>query len=253
MFKILGDRPLPLRTAPLVLKCEGSTPLATVCVIFCAAIQGESRGGEVGTVRLFRKRLGEMLLEDGVISGEDLEAALEHSKQRLVPVGRALLELGRVDEALLSVYLEKQLGESLVERGLLNHEQLDRIVTRSQALTEPLGSMAVRFGYLTDEDLAQLMALDYGLPCLRLRQLKVDPDTARLLPPELALQALFLPIDITGDVLSVATARPYDEIMVRDLEESTGMSVSLVVVPEQELRAAIRHYNPEVKETPDES
>lgn len=189
-----------------------------------------------------------MLLEDGVISGSDLEAALEHSKHRLVPVGRALLELGRVEEALLSVYLEKQLGESLVERGLLNHDQLDRITARSQASGEPLGRMAVRYGYVSDEDLAQLMALDYGLPCLRLRQLKVNTDTARLLPQELALQTLFLPIDIAGSTLSVATARPYDEIMVRDLEESTGMSVSLIVVPEHELRAAIRHYSPETKE-----
>ncbi|MCU0613131.1 MAG: MSHA biogenesis protein MshE, partial [Candidatus Eisenbacteria bacterium] len=65
-------------------------------------------------MHLFRKRLGEMLLEDGVISGEDLESALECAKRRLVPVGRALLELGRVDEALLSIYLERQLGESLV-------------------------------------------------------------------------------------------------------------------------------------------
>ncbi len=197
------------------------------------------------SVHLFRRRLGEMLLEDEVISGEALEAALEHAKRRNVPFGRALLELGLVDEAVLSVYLEKQLGESLVERGLLNHAQLEQVAARAQASGEPLGRMVVRYGYVTDEDLAQIMAMDYGLPCLRLRQLRIDPAIARLLPPEIAMQTLFLPVDVAGDTLSVATARPYDEIMVRDLEETTGLNVELIVVPEQELRAAIRYYNPE--------
>lgn len=206
-------------------------------------------GNEVGIVHLFRKRLGEMLLEDGVVSGEDLEVALEHAKRRLVPVGRALLELNLVDEALLSVYLERQLGEALVERGLLNHAQLDHLLSRAQALGEPLGRMVVRYGYLTDEDLAQVMAIDYGLPCLRLRQLKIDPAVAQLLPSELALQSLFLPVDLAGKTLSVATSRPYDEIMVRDLEKSTGFNVELIVVPEQELRAAIRYYNPDERDT----
>ena len=196
-------------------------------------------------MHLFRKRLGEMLLEDRVISGENLEAALEHAKRHVVPIGRALLELNLVDEALLSVYLERQFGESLVERNLLNHAQLDVAQAKAQASGEPLGRILVRYGYVADEDLAQIMALDYGLPCLRLRQLKIDGATVRLLPPELALQTLFLPVDVSGNILSVATARPYDEIMVRDLEASTGLSVELIIVPEQELRAAIRYYNPE--------
>jgi len=221
-----------------------SVPLCR-CEIRGYGSHGVHGRNEVVRVHLFRKRLGEMLLEDGVISGEDLESALEHAKKLLVPVGRALLELRLVDEALLSVYLERQLGESLVERGLLNHTQLEQVSAKAQALGEPLGRLVVRYGYVTDEDLAQIMAIDYGLPCLRLRQLKIDRTTVRLLPPELAMQTLFLPVDVSGNTLSVATARPYDEIMVRDLEASTGLNVELIVVPEQELRAAIRYYNPD--------
>jgi hypothetical protein len=45
--------------------------------------------------------------------------------------------------------------------------------------------------------------------------------------------------------MTVATARPYDELTVKSLEESSGLKVALIVVPERDLRAAIRYYLPE--------
>jgi hypothetical protein len=45
--------------------------------------------------------------------------------------------------------------------------------------------------------------------------------------------------------MTVATARPYDELTVKSLEERTGLKVALIVVPERDLRAAIRYYLPE--------
>lgn len=195
--------------------------------------------------QLFRRRLGEMLLEDGIVGGEDLEQALEYAKRTSTPLGRSLLNLDLVDQSTLAVYLERQLGESLVERGLLNHGQLEDVCKRAQKNEEPLGRVIARLGYADDEELAQIMAEDYGLPCLRLIHMNVHHGAARIVSREHALKTLFLPVDIADDVLTVATARPYDELTVMALEERTGLKAALIVVPERDLRAAIRYYLPE--------
>jgi hypothetical protein len=195
--------------------------------------------------QLFRRRLGEMLLEDGIIGGEGLEHALEYAKRTSTPLGRSLLSLELVDQSTLAAYLERQLGESLVERGLLNHSQLEDVCERARKNDEPLGSVIARRGYADDEELAQIMAEDYGLPCLRLIHMNVHRDAARIVTREHALKTLFLPVDIADEILTVATARPYDELTVKALEESTGLKATLIVVPERDLRAAIRYYLPD--------
>jgi len=181
-----------------------------------------------------------MLLEDGIISGEGLERALKYAKETTTPLGRTLLDLGLVEESTLAVYLEKQLGESLVERNILNHDQLEDAYSKSQANDEPLGRMLVRLGYVDDDELAQIMAEDYGLTCMRIGHLKIDRNVAEIMSRKAALGTMFLPVDMTEGVLTVATARPYDEVTVKALEEGTGLKTTLFVVPERELRAAIR-------------
>jgi mannitol/fructose-specific phosphotransferase system IIA component len=195
--------------------------------------------------QLFRRRLGEMLLEDGIIGGEGLEHALEYAKRTSTPLGRSLLDLQLIDQSTLAAYLERQLGESLVERGILNHSQLADVCERAQTNGEPLGRVIARRGYADDEELAQIMAEDYGLPCLRLIHMNVRRDVARIVSREHALQTLFLPVDISDDVMTVATARPYDELTVKALEEGSGLKATLIVVPERDLRAAIRYYLPD--------
>jgi len=74
--------------------------------------------------QLFRRRLGEMLLEDRRIDGDELLKALNYSEKNSIPLGRSLLALGLIDKEVLALYLEKQLGESLVERSIMNHAQL---------------------------------------------------------------------------------------------------------------------------------
>jgi hypothetical protein len=127
----------------------------------------------------------------------------------------------------------------------LNHSQLEDVCVRAMENDEPLGRVIARLGYADDEELAQIMAEDYGLPCLHLIHMNVHREAASIVSREQALKTLFLPVDLSDDVLTVATARPYDELTVKALEDGTGLKATLIVVPERDLRAAIRYYLPE--------
>lgn len=60
------------------------------------------------------KKLGDMLIEAGVIDRMQLHAALGHQKQWGGKIGSILMEMGFIDEKSMASVLEKQLGEKCV-------------------------------------------------------------------------------------------------------------------------------------------
>lgn len=62
-----------------------------------------------------RKRLGEMLIEAGVLDVDKLEAALREQRKWGHPLGRIIVELGYVTEATLVQFLAKQFGVPTVD------------------------------------------------------------------------------------------------------------------------------------------
>ena len=54
------------------------------------------------------KKLGQMLLNDGLISIDQLDEALEYHKKNNVKVGAALLDFNYITDEILSEYLSTQ-------------------------------------------------------------------------------------------------------------------------------------------------
>ena len=96
-----------------------------------------------------KKRLGDILIEAGLINSTDLASALEYSKKKSLKLGEALKELGLVNEHELSKALSRQLGIPLVdlERIVLDPslaEVLPEIIARKH-LAIPLGKRGREF------------------------------------------------------------------------------------------------------------
>lgn len=64
-----------------------------------------------------KKRLGEILLEDGLLSRESLEEALEHQKREGGLIGQILIQLGLLTEEDLISVLARQLGMPYLPLG----------------------------------------------------------------------------------------------------------------------------------------
>ena len=62
-----------------------------------------------------RKKLGEMLVEEGIVTAEDVEAALVDQRRRGGRLGRILLERGQLSEGTLLDLLSTQLGVPRIE------------------------------------------------------------------------------------------------------------------------------------------
>ncbi|HCJ66706.1 MAG TPA: type II secretion system protein GspE, partial [Elusimicrobia bacterium] len=63
---------------------------------------------------VLKKRLGDLLVDLGIISREQLQQALEVQRQTGGKLGRILIQLGFVTEEVLLYFLGKQAGVSYV-------------------------------------------------------------------------------------------------------------------------------------------
>jgi len=81
------------------------------------------------------QRIGEVLLQDGRVSAQQLEEALRQQKQIRARLGDLLVELGFVTEEDIHWALgklDRRLGEILRDKGLLTEQDVDWVLGRQQ-------------------------------------------------------------------------------------------------------------------------
>jgi len=71
--------------------------------------------------------------------------------------------------------LNKQLGELLVERGLITVEQLEEALNKQRQKGGLIGEILVDMGLVKEEDIAQTLTAQYGFPYLPLSNYDIDP------------------------------------------------------------------------------
>jgi hypothetical protein len=138
-----------------------------------------------------------------------------------------------------------RLGDLLVSKGFITNEQLGEALVESRQTQELLGLVLLRRRWIFEDELARTLAQQWTLPYLNLRTVGVDAGAMRLLPAEVGMRTMSVPVRFLDGAVQVAFADPSDQ---RALEEvrSHLRKVSLAVAEltdiqmlwQQALRAA---------------
>ncbi len=148
----------------------------------------------------------------------------------------------------LSRRSSKVLGTLLLERGALSSTDLERLLEIQRETGERLGELAVRTRLVEPEVVARALSDQLGLPFLP-GPLKPEPSAVRLVRGAFARQRRVVPIDLSGRILTVATADPLDLSTVDDLQFLSGRRVRPVVTTPSAVRDGLRlAYEGEVTE-----
>jgi type IV pilus assembly protein PilB len=137
---------------------------------------------------------------------------------------------------------QDRLGDLLLREGLITQEQLQRALSEAGSSGTRLGSALVRLDFLGEEDLIRMLARYYRVPAVDLNRVEVDPKIIRLVPSEVALKHLVLPLRRVGRTLTVAMVNPTDLGAIDDLKFVTRFEIDPVVVGEVTLRKHLDQY-----------
>jgi type IV pilus assembly protein PilB len=137
----------------------------------------------------------------------------------------------------------KQLGEVLLERGVITHEQLNLAIEyQKKHKGFLLGEVLVELKFATEKDIAQALTCQYGFPYLPLASYEIDPAVINSVPEHVCRQFCLIPIDKIGKSLTLAMSNPLNLQAAEDIELITGCTVQAFVSTTSDIKQSIDKY-----------
>ncbi len=131
------------------------------------------------------------------------------------------------------------LGTLIFRAGLLPAETIENALEEGVKTGRRLGEILIERGLLQEEDLTRLLAGQKGLPFVSLRSEPIDPAATRLLSEDQARLFSALPIGFEEGLPLVAVADPTNDVLNRNIREALGQDVRFVVAGRSELNEVI--------------
>jgi len=138
--------------------------------------------------------------------------------------------------------ISKQLGELLIERGILTQRQLEKALMVQRERGGLIGELIVELGIAKEEDIAQALTVQYGFPYLPLTNYEISSDIAAIIPARVARQYMLIPVDKIGNNVSVAMSNPLNVQAIEDLELLTGCNIQTFVSTSSDIKREIEKY-----------
>ncbi len=142
----------------------------------------------------------------------------------------------------------ERIGELLLQEGLVTREHLDDALDLQRATGARIGYTLVKLGHVNELALTRVLARQYRIPAVDLTRSDIDPALVRLVPPDVALRHLVLPLKREGRVLYVAMADPTNIRVIDDLKFRTRSDIYPVIAGEYTLRNMIERMYPDPSE-----
>jgi type IV pilus assembly protein PilB len=135
-----------------------------------------------------------------------------------------------------------RLGDLLVREGLITREQLDQALAEQRNTGARLGYCLVKLGLVQETEITKALARQYRMPAVDQSRFEVDPKIIKLVPGDVAVKHMVLPLKREGRTLTVAMADPTNMGVVDDLKFITRYDIFPVIAGEYTLKGAIERY-----------
>jgi len=132
-------------------------------------------------------------------------------------------------------------GEILIRSGRLDSEKLGYAlsVQRNNGCRGLTGQILIDSGYIREEDVTFGLVAQYGFPFLPLDEYDVDSGLTKILPEEFAQKHGIVPVEKTGNSLSIAMSNPLERKVVKEIREFTKCHVSVFICTKKAIQNKI--------------
>jgi len=135
-----------------------------------------------------------------------------------------------------------RLGEMLIERKLIQPEDLERALELQKERGDKIGRVLVDLGFVAMRDVIQALSDQLGVRIARLDGPPfISPETERL-SAKFLRQARLIPLRLEGSALVAAMADPLDFETMQAVRAATGLKVIPEIASEAEIEEAIDKY-----------
>ncbi len=138
--------------------------------------------------------------------------------------------------------MEMKLGDFLLSDKLITKEQLDQALETQKREPGKIGSILIRLGFVSEEDIAQVLSKQFGYPSINLSKFEIDEKVVELIKPEIARKHIVMPVHRIGSILTIAMGDPSNLFVLEELRFSTNLRIQAVISPESSILETIEKY-----------
>jgi len=134
------------------------------------------------------------------------------------------------------------IGQLLLQKGLITIEQLERALQEQEKSGGLLGAILIKSGFIPDEKLYQVLSEQFGTKYIKLKNIKIPPETIDQIPAKFATYYKLIPIEFKENTVTVAMSNPLDIHTLDDLKLLLNKNVETVFASESDIVGAIKKY-----------
>ncbi len=134
-----------------------------------------------------------------------------------------------------------RIGEILIQKKLINWDQLQEALSEQKMTKEYTGTILVRKGFVSDLLLYKALAEQYQVRFVDLARIKINPKAVEKLPKSIAEKYGIMPIELHDDILTLGSANPIRTWPESEIKELAGVrEIRAVLCVPAEIDKAIR-------------
>lgn len=138
--------------------------------------------------------------------------------------------------------VRKKVGHMLIERGVINEEQLNKALEEQKRKGGYLSQHLIAMGFASELDIATCISNQFNFAYLPLKNYSIPQEVLDLVPLKWVKIYTLLPVDRVCDVLSVVMADPLNEGVIQMLHQITNCDIEVFISTYSEINEAINRY-----------
>lgn len=142
----------------------------------------------------------------------------------------------------MSKKIDRILADALVENGLVPRGQMDTFMQEVEGSGEGLQPILLKRGILPEKDILIVLAGRLRLPYVQLKELTVEKAVLDKIPIKIASYYRFVPLNISGRILTIAVAAPI-EIRTRDeIRIQLGYEIEIALTEQNDIADVLEKW-----------
>ncbi len=149
------------------------------------------------------------------------------------------VEKGSIDDGTSK---QVKLGELLVQKGYINDVQLLQALAESKRQKIPIGSTLFKLGFISLEQLKEILHLQTGYDLVTPEQLASQDKFIKILPEDFIKTNRIIPISSDGKTLILGVVKPVSPDVLKDIIYLTGQNPKQLLMTHYEFESSMNTF-----------
>mgnify|MGYP004626584789 FL=1 len=142
--------------------------------------------------------------------------------------------------------MAKQLGEILIERGIINDKQLKSAELYSRQSNVPLADAIVKFGFASENQVTIGLSKHFAIPYASKENGILSPEKEQklqeIIPEKFARENMVLPLFVEDNELAIALYDPTNVFLIENIKMMSGKQVQPFIASKSQLLSVIDSF-----------